>query len=996
MATLTTAWNSLIQGRASAEIVTMVELKLSSSLSFYFANAAGGLALNEEPISLALQEITPLTWEAHPHDPKLEVQECTFTLAGTEHVRNLVATHRLKGMEVIAKLGNTGMSSFASHFVPYFRGIVDDVEVSAQSGTVSIKAVSELQIAKDVRLTGEWYRSHPLQIADAIFQAAGVKSALIDSNAFDPDDSAYSSTIAHWNCGRHISGPADRGVRDPQEALGLIEELAKILPGSLYVQEDGTITFKEWDATDTPVKTLTDADCRFEQDRGTGPLYNRVRFDIAWRGGGKRSTIREEIDSEANQFDLFVELEDSNSQSNHARDGASAYIVDHPRLESRWVGAAAELESDLAAAGTSAVLLKKELHDFCGMRADGSSNYTLSASRPAYFLILSGASNGVRQVEIVKATACTPSTSQYDPVPDWKDGDLNDSAGVQLVNKGTFTIARSQLGTTAPTTTKATQNPTSTFPTTVFDITIPVRICQDALERYADGAPTLWATAPLALHHDLEVTDLVYVTTDNFIAYGYDGLSAQECQITSKTVDPVAGTIRFGLQVINAPTTSIGYDIVKADVPLIPGSLFDPRGDDSVTIGAELVDPSSGLDVRFKPGTAGTSAFGARRWVDTYDHTLTASKDNYVGWNTWTGNPTIEEVTISGTEPAVGATEIRLALVTTGASTLTSITDLRETGGSTPIQPGLFGGANQGVLNGAFDIYTRDPELYLPDFFEVVTGTVGTDIATEDSNTFSGARTLHLINTSTAAKARQSGWVPVQEDMIYRVGGYLSASGTSVIATCKVEFYQGDKRTSVSTITAFTKSLASASTLEDAFSFIQAPTNARYARVTVEKNTTTQHVYVDRLIFEPAPVGFDVYASGTDQNSSLSTAVTIGWNNKNTDPAGMFDLTNDECTIPVTGRYAFAVQAFVKNITTGDAHRIQVDRDTGGGYANFLFGPNVETPTANAEHGLHCSWAYVPLDKGDLLRARVVTSTDTNWDIVRTTNKTRWSLVQVA
>jgi hypothetical protein len=149
-----------------------------------------------------------------------------------------------------------------------------------------------------------------------------------------------------------------------------------------------------------------------------------------------------------------------------------------------------------------------------------------AGTREAYLMIVWG--EGDDQYEVVRATACVPTPGTY-VQPDPR---ALSSANIDQYShpmQSTFTCVRAQQGTIARTI------PSNAI---VWDITIPVAMRDERLDRYSRGAPRIAFRALLHKGFDLQVGDVISHTQPMFAMEGIDGATSNTgFEVTSVSMD---------------------------------------------------------------------------------------------------------------------------------------------------------------------------------------------------------------------------------------------------------------------------------------------------------------------------------------------------------------------------------------------------------------------------------------------------------------------------
>lgn len=239
-----------------------------------------------------------------------------------------------------------------------------------------------------------------------------------------------------------------------------------------------------------------------------------------------------------------------------------------------------------------------------------------------------------------------------------------------------------------------------------------------------------------------------------------------------------------------------------------------------------------------------------------------------------------------------------------------------------------------------------------------------------------GDKVLRLKNTAVATKIR-SKHIPVTGDKSLQFLAVWQASGTSVVVGFKVEWYS-DKATLLSTSTIFSQVAAASNTWETGSGIVAAPATARWCRMTLEKDTTTENVYFDRIEMDSAALSalesnFKAYYSADDTSPGAeSTWLTFETDTEARDFGGNYDLSADDFTAPVDGVYLLFAQIHMTSDGAGMTALQCRIQDTGAAAtlaednASFVPDPGAFT----ALHAYAAANVEVELDAGDTVEAQ--------------------------
>jgi len=657
--TLSTAFKEAFRV-ANPEPAYSVQVDIDGSTSFYMCSRPDSAISTTEggAYTPIVASVTPIAIEIDPVKQGVKFgsrMDVVLTDEGAGgFLRNIISGNRAKNRRIIVKLGD--VSNAIGEYASFWRGFIDDWIIDGP--TVVLQCSDAWDQLESRKVSGTSYeRKHPLEYAEDIIDSEGLSSELKNTTALDPD--TYTSTMSHWATARTSShGNSNRSPKG-ETAAQLLGEIAQILDGAFFVDEDGKITFTEFDASGAADVNWTDNDIRdFRQVSTSKHMINRLRFQFSTRSDGTHGGE--------------IVHGNTDEQGNFPYPGESEGIFEEV-LRSPWVGVGGSLNVKLEANGTSVEVAGGWTHSMTGMRNDGSSGWTLTSSRPAYLFIV-GPDNtslpATTSTEVIKCTTATPDTS-------WT---VIDSTGTlsTYYNAAAFTVATSgrDMFNGGASTGRIFEKDSL-----ITDITIPVEIAKKRIERLSQGMPVV--TCSTSLHHyDVQVGDTVTITTDRFIGYGLDGLTtSQKWKVVRKEVHGSAINWKLAY---GGNTTGYTEDWEPKDdpisVPIPPilppdilggGVLFDPK----IVVKAENI--ASDLDIALGSGTL-SGEFGTIFVQDLADVTLTASKDNYLYMDAMSGQINVrQQATSAGYPSVVPASHLPLAIAETDGTSVTALTDIR-------------------------------------------------------------------------------------------------------------------------------------------------------------------------------------------------------------------------------------------------------------------------------------------------------------------------------
>lgn len=490
--------------------------------------------------------VTPVAQRLDPLSRAAQAGEITVELMEDEFVRDLLVNNRLIGKKLEVKLGHTALS--AANYAPVFLGMI--TEAYGEHGKVTIVGGDALSVSRKHKVSGAWVSKHPLEIIESLIDDAGIPSDLKDTTTLDPKNS---TDISHFAVSRgnvyagateQMKGvassfgftdrwPTAADVASPKPAWDIIQELSQLLNGSLVPRENGQLSFLSYDSSAST-----------EQDWGEDDL-------ISVRVVETQGNLANEVIVDFNHLaftdgdaSLLFSVKDSTSQTNHAYPGEASRIVPL-RLKTDWCNSSATLGEDITNSQTGNIAIRNGYFEFCGTNelAGGSqsSEFQFSAGRPGYIRIGD---------EIIKTTSALVKTNGGIVHLYGEEGEVG---AEDIVGDVTFNIAaRGQFGTTAVSHDKG---------DAAVDVTIPIHMAQERLNRFSNGIPILEVITHLHTY-EVQIGDFVSVNEPGFIAYGLNGLSdTDKFEVVGKELDITNARIKWRLAYVQtAAVTSTGIE----------------------------------------------------------------------------------------------------------------------------------------------------------------------------------------------------------------------------------------------------------------------------------------------------------------------------------------------------------------------------------------------------------------------------------------------------
>lgn len=196
-----------------------------------------------------------------------------------------------------------------------------------------------------------------------------------------------------------------------------------------------------------------------------------------------------------------------------------------------------------------------------------------------------------------------------------------------------------------------------------------------------------------------------------------------------------------------------------------------------------------------------------------------------------------------------------------------------------------------------------------PAYWDVVSGTWGTDFDESTTVLRSGVRSVWFKNTTPAsdpelARSRE-GWMSVEEGRSYKFDCVVRASsiaGGNTVGML-VDWLDIDEAV-ISTSTVHNAILNAANAWERKSAVFPAPSNARWAKPRLTKNNTAFHAYFDSVSWGPAKAGLSFYR---DSNHTVASGDhwQIPFDNSFADEVDIgYSTGSGLVTFQVPGRYS--------------------------------------------------------------------------------------------
>lgn len=443
-------------------------------------------------------------------------------------LRNLVASKMLKGQKARVYLGEESLAQSD------YELIADDMvidDILAGDGQIRLELLDARANALEFGTPPYRAPHHPIRLARDILEEALPSGVLVAAEF----DETLDTTTSHFVVSRHPWSsiglqwvkPADDPTWPP--VMPMLSSLLSLVNGTARPNEQGGVGLVRYDRTTTPQRTFSEYEIAdFEHVDTFADIVNRL------------SVIGRQAGKDAGGPVVYYHGERTDSLTSMAYPGETSREyrneIPGPNQAHPWLNAFCRVfpsgvgpSSALTDTETSLSVLLPLWHGFCGtVCEDGSGNpidpptsptqqteHTVTSDRPAYLMLrpnpwYSGQLND--EFEIVKATAFAYDTSlgSY-PV---------EIDGRKWWAWGTYTIVREQFGTTA----RDWRTAQSEGVLYVYDVTIPVWLAQQRLDRFGFGAPRVAFTVPTR-HADIQLGDAISFERASFLAYGMNGIT---------------------------------------------------------------------------------------------------------------------------------------------------------------------------------------------------------------------------------------------------------------------------------------------------------------------------------------------------------------------------------------------------------------------------------------------------------------------------------------
>lgn len=445
-------------------------------------------------------------------------------------LRALATSTVLKGREVTIRIGEIALIEGDYEKVAE-NMIIDDVR---GDGEIRVELIDAAGFLLEATTVPYWQPHHPIRTAKDMLESV-ILPDVVESAEFDE---TIDTTTSHFVVSRHpwqrtnVSWGSPSSKNEREKAHGFVTSLLSLVNGSLRPSENGGLGLTRYDRTTTAARVFSAYEiAEFENIEGFADIMNDIRVL------GRRANSEEDGAAWP-----YYRAQHPDSPADFAWPGETSRVYEHTipaedkphpwlngfqRIFRLGVGPSQIVDPS----ETSISIYLPQLFGFAGtVVEDGSGNpieppttptqraaHTITVDRPAYLMLTAhGEYNDTARgpafdFEIVKATSFAFDTSY---------------GSLAYFNRrwwswGTYTVTRGGvLGTFA----KDWQSAQAAGALYAYDITIPVWLAQQRLDRFGYGAPRIAFTVPMR-HADVQVGDAVSLTRDSFLAYGMNGIT---------------------------------------------------------------------------------------------------------------------------------------------------------------------------------------------------------------------------------------------------------------------------------------------------------------------------------------------------------------------------------------------------------------------------------------------------------------------------------------
>lgn len=655
MLNLSTKWKAAME-RSSVPPIYIVRFEPSGPTGKVFSYVTG-----EEVrfgLSPSVSTVSPIATKVNPYTREWSVGALQLDFKDDGAIRDLLI-YRFKGMQVRILFGTDGLDE--SDFVQRFVGFVDELQPQ-QGDAISVSLADVGSLLRDQKVVGQWISDHPLSVVTDIYRLAGIGFDRYDAMSHQ---ASVWPNIAHYNLSRYASLNAEdlqdmKALDQGLSAKDAVAELGMLMDASFLPQEDGKVYCKVYNKNAPVVRHWGRDQIRdMKQEKTWDEIHNRVKLE--WMKVGDTSKS--------------LELEDRLAQRAYAPFGASAQVYDGDS-ETEWLWQATRLYTGIAASGETSVTIEYPcIRGFAGANfALGGTfgNATVSGplgvlwgERPAYFLI---------DDEIIQFDEFTSYSLRHGVI---NQGNLSG------IWKGTYRIAqRGVLGTTPA---------IHSARSMVYDVTMPLNMLRNRLDRFAYGIPVISVTVPIS-EFGVQLLDFVTVEDDVFAHYnvyarGVDATAAWEV-IGKEDTHGTDGShhIKFTLAFVRGlfqkpKSPLININIPNDDKPFTgwkpQATATEVNGLTQHKVSGGTLTNQSGLTATMSQTIVAGDGYYAKK--PATEMVYPANSDIWVSWDTFISEWVLDDVANGADKPEMSISQVPMLKIVTDGTSIVSTIDLSGT-----------------------------------------------------------------------------------------------------------------------------------------------------------------------------------------------------------------------------------------------------------------------------------------------------------------------------
>ena len=980
---------ALEQAQSEPVIVADFDLGGATLGKYRIHNYSGRLFNNTTDDIGILSTVTPISREVDPITRKVGYSTITMEVVDDGTIRDWSGRFDLQGARVTIRYGFAGLS--ISDYLVAFVGVID--EILPDAGMVTITLSDLLGTIYQRPFGGFFVGKHPVEVIEQLLTHSSDLIGSSDFNSTDFDPTTYSSSISHFNT-TSISPDVDRfgimvslidgmleGANKPPSNVPsvsnklvpigpIVDEICQALQATVLISETGEIRFKLFDSSTASSRTLTTDDFDdVNQAEAFTKTINKIDIEVknSWTGFVYKAKDATSISAVGNYEHKFA----ANLSA------PVSHTTTTPLLNNS--STALQVDSGM-------------ITGFTGLR--GTVNHRTSFT-PATDAGLSGArsatilaTQGYRGLTatFTTTTAATVNFNDITAVINMNDdGTVVGGLPVDVTTNNTKVIRSATYTggtTTGDTITGIPEYDGGALDVQIVDATQIKRYTEIILDRFSRGAIVLDVRVSLR-HIDLELGDLVELSTDIPLLNDGDFADASpptaKFEITKKEVDFTSDFPSISLRLVQATLSTFSPGTLTIDTDIgfnqfrqgfsVP-SLRPAVSMNGIVDGLEVSSPS-GLDILVDSGVVANGA-GGQLGTSNFHTTVPASSDSYVRYDSNSGAFQVDSVANGADEPASpGMTMTTLAKVVSGASTVSSVVDLRSFGMVGPLQ--TFRGVRAGgdaLTNGSFEAWSYGPAK-APDTWAITTGAWGTDAVRHSANVLDGFYSVKIPSSSSVVGVKlESDYIPVKARDVYLVtAGFKAASASGVRGDLSVEYFDSS-RTSLSSSVVELKVLSTS--FQQIGGAIPPPASSAFMKVQVSRTSTGTDVYIDDVRLETGSPMFSAKVT-SDITMSGTGAQAVVFDSEIVDRGSWYNNTNGKATAPVSGDYV--IKASVPCFKTNNSDEVDVELFVNGSSV-YQFGHLDTQHHGSSEQAIKSVLDIVyPLEAGDVVLIAVTEST---------------------